>query len=307
MNSSTSGDRVNRVDANYNIFEPQPAASPIGESGPLTAILENITSLVESAKSLHRRKKYAVCSHISILSVEESSKYLIIYCKAHLPERIFNHRYRHLSKHAISDAPWYLSGKLSVLYSVHLAAEMLSPGDQGWEEMQTLSKLLSPYILRTDPIAVAQSIMGVLDTRDNDELSEMYKKSDREREKARLSSVYVDVSNKLEITSSPADFDRKRSKDYLDQALYCLAVVEFISRPTETILDFVQLLPSGQRQRFEREARRSALQLANIKHVALSEVRVADEDETLSKVAVRQPKAGEQMRDAEDVTDEQIL
>lgn len=234
------------------------------EDDPLNAILNNVKSLLECAKSLHRAKRYAVSSHISILCAEEASKYLIVYCKAHLPAEVFKNRYKHINKHLVASAPWYLSGKLHVLYIFYLASRMLSPRDKGSKELSVLSDYLSVYFLRNDPEAIAESILGVLNPQD-EKIRALHKESNDEREKSRLSSVYVDLSDDLKIVSGPANFDRKKSKLYLDQALFCLSVVNFISKPTETIVEFVNMLPAGERRRFQREARRDALKLAKVK------------------------------------------
>ncbi|MBZ9887963.1 AbiV family abortive infection protein [Mesorhizobium sp. BR1-1-3] len=227
---------------------------------PLAEILENIQQLTKNAKSLCRTKKYALSVHVSILSIEESAKYLILFCRSHLPEEVFRKRFQHLNKHAVSRAPWFLAGQLSVVYMVHVASEMQQGDDDLAKSTRTFSKYISHYFYRNDPEAVARSILGVLDLKD-DNIIKQNKNAIAEQERDRLSSVYVDISNDLEILSKPSEFDREKAKKYTDMAEFCMRVSQFVGTPSETISDFVEMLPPIERQRMKREARKHALDL----------------------------------------------
>ncbi|WP_186397678.1 AbiV family abortive infection protein [Stappia sp. TSB10GB4] len=226
----------------------------------LTAILDNARHLTKSAKSLYRAKNYALAVHSSIIGIEESAKYLIAFCRSHLPEEVFRKRFQHLNKHAVSMAPWFLAGQLSVVYNVHVASQMQPGDDDLAKATRTMSEYIYQYFYRNDPEAVSRSIISVLEPQDEN-TQKLNRKVVQQREVDRLASVYVDISDDVRILTSPRDFDRIKAKNYIDMAEFCLCVIQFIGTPSETIEDFVEMLPVVERRRMKREAKKNARDL----------------------------------------------
>jgi hypothetical protein len=137
----------------------------------------------------------------------------------------------------------------------------MQPGDDDLAKAtRTMSEYISHYFYRTDPEAISKSILGVLEPRDEN-IREMNRKANEQREVDRLASVYVDISDDIEVLSSPRDFDQEKAKDYIEKADFCLCVSQFIGTPSETIEEFVEMLPPAERQRMKREAKKSARDL----------------------------------------------
>ena len=231
------------------------------EIDPLNEIQSNVDRLFDSAFYLYTSGRYATSTHISILCIEECAKYLIIYCKSHLPEKVFRKRFQHIHKYAVSGAPWFLSGTFSIVYMLDIATQVLSDDKSIADELKGLSDYVSSVFFRNDPKTVADAIMGVLEP-ENKEFAERFSKSYDDREKDRLNSVYVDVSDDLKIKASPALIDKKKSKHYLQDAEYCCAVVKFISDPKKTIGEFVEMLPPAERRKMKADAMEKAKKLA---------------------------------------------
>jgi len=236
---------------------------------PLEEILTNNRSLAASAKRLYAAKNYALATHVAILSCEESAKFLIIYCKSHLPDVIFKKRFQHLNKHVVSRAPWFLSGQLSVVYTIELASSYAEDNEAFSAMFDPLSKFVSSQFFRTDPEGIARSIIGVLEAKDA-EVRDASKKADLQREVDRLSSVYVDISDDLEVIAGPRNFHRENAKTYLEQAYFCLSVISFISKPSESVADFIEALPWKERRQLKREATKTARDM--VKHLNQSNV-----------------------------------
>ncbi len=223
----------------------------------LSALLDNIRYLTKNAESLYNSGSYALAVHVSILSIEESAKYLIVFCRSHIPDEIFRKRFQHINKHTVSIAPWFLAGKFTAFYIIHVASQMQTGDDEISMYRRNLLKEVSQSLYRTDPESIAQSILGVLRLKDEDRQAERLIEQ-KQRELDRLSSVYVDISDDLKILASPRDFDREKAKRYLDEAYFCQCVSQFIGAPSETIDGFVEMLPPVERQRMKREAEKRA-------------------------------------------------
>lgn len=235
----------------------------IKSDAALDAVSKNCGDLLSSAKKLHDQGNYSLSTHVSILSIEESSKYLILFCKSYLPESVFRKRFQHLNKHIISGAPWFLSGQLTLIYAIHLAMQKIEGNDETSRSARDVSKYLTDLFYRNDPEAIAKSIMGVLEP-DTPGYKEINLKGADQREKHRLSSVYVDVSDDLLVVSSPDDIGKETSEEYIDEATFCAAVIGFIGTPTKSITDFVQVLPPAQRQKLVRDSIEKAEMLVDL-------------------------------------------
>ncbi|SHF09801.1 abortive infection protein, AbiV family [Kaistia soli DSM 19436] len=224
---------------------------------PLHEITINVESLLRSSRTIHDSGNYALSTHVSILCIEESAKYLLVYCKAHLPHDVFRKRFQHVHKHAVSNAPWFLAGQFSVAYMLHITGEMVDKSESIRDQMRGLSQAVTEYIFQNDPQIVAEAIASVLAPKDA-ETDRQYRQFHDEREKDRVNSIYVDVSDDLVVTASPRSFGRAKSKEYVERAELCAALIQFLANPTADIVEFVDRLPPKERLRIKREGLRNA-------------------------------------------------
>jgi len=216
----------------------------------------NAGALYETAKRLHRTRHFAHSVHFSILAGEECAKFLLVYCKSHLPPEVYRRRYQHIHKSRVLRAPWFIAGQLSVLYSVALVERVYGAGQSIAETIGILHRLVAHLVGRGEPEKVAEAILQSLAAKPDPFQQKMIDEYAAQREQDRLSSVYVDVADDLSVANHPSQIDRKKSNDHLDEAALAISVIEYIHSPSETIFDFVERLPVKEKRTFRKEGTR---------------------------------------------------
>nr|WP_272951343.1 AbiV family abortive infection protein [Sinorhizobium meliloti] len=221
----------------------------------MNVVFENILSLRKEAKSLARRKNASLCAHVTIAAREETSKYLMLYCKQHLPPDIFKRRFQHLPKHKLSGAAYHISGQISVVHFIEVAGEIAGEHEAG-QAIRRLSSAVMFLLDRGNPEKTAEVILTLIREHEDPRIELMRKQHAAEIERHRTTSIYVDVDDDLEVKSKPTDITMDIAKEYLDGLDVGIAALMFIRDPSMTTHQYSLLLPPTARRLFKGEINR---------------------------------------------------
>jgi AbiV family abortive infection protein len=221
-------------------------------SEALNAVFENIAELSKAARSLYKQKRFNLSVHVAIAAREEMSKYLMLFCKEHLPLNVFKKRFSHVPKHRLAMAPYYINGQLSLAYILEKGAEMLEGAPIGIQTSQ-LSTYLQNALLRGNPAWTTNAILHSLRKSDDEVLEAATSASAAKVEAHRTSSIYVDISESSAIVSRPSDITATDARGYLEDVAVGLATITFMRTPTMSLSEYFILLPAKKRRVIERE------------------------------------------------------
>ncbi|ACI57505.1 hypothetical protein Rleg2_4246 [Rhizobium leguminosarum bv. trifolii WSM2304] len=218
----------------------------------LDAVFDNIKSLREGARSLYRQKRFNLSVHVAIAAREEMSKYLMLFCKEHLPLEVFNKRFSHIPKHRLAAAAYFISGQVSIVYLLEKIAEK-TQGTEIGVHASALHTIAQTALVRGNPARTADAILHLLKKSDNEQHEEISRASVVKAEGHRTSSIYVDVSGSLDVVSRPSDITAKDAKGYLDHLTVGEAAIKFIRTPAMSLSKYVSLLPAKERRQIAKE------------------------------------------------------
>lgn len=218
----------------------------------LDTVFDNILRLRREAKSLARRKSASLCAHVAIAGREETSKYLMLYCKQHLPPDVFRKRFQHLPKHRLAGAVYFIAGQISVVHFIDIAGEIAGEHEIG-PAMRQLSKAVTFLLDRGNPEKTAEVILNMLREHEDPRVELVRKQHAEEVERHRTTSIYVDVGNDLEVKSKPSDITMDKAKEYLGGLDVGIATLMFIRDPSMTTHQYSLLLPPKERKLFKGE------------------------------------------------------
>ncbi len=218
-------------------------------SKTLCALRRNIEGLIGDACTLYRRRRFATAAHIAATAREESSKYLLTFCREWLPEKTYRQRFQHDHKIKVNLAFWFLLGQISVVYYIRTMI--------GKDRVPDIKAPLYDYLVfefcsgRPDRVAGAISKSLEFDTEQKRHVAQVHAD---EQEQLRVKSIYVDLDATGAIISTPHAVTRSQSRDVINSARAALAVIHYLGRSDADLDRLVRELPREYRRRMlERE------------------------------------------------------
>lgn len=227
------------------------AASSPKQEIALKAIYKNISNLRVEANIAYSSRRYSSAVLFAILCGEECSKYLLVYCKEHLPIDVFKRRFRHAPKHRVLGVPWHVSGMLSVVHLMHsidITKFLKQKSDQ-----RTFLNHLFKFSCHQNPQRLAETIIECLRPYDDVNREGRLIEEMNEREADRRSSVYVDLTEDYEIVGSPANIGKPKAEKYLRDMAVAVAAINFVISPRPDIHKYNDDLPRDMRERNRKE------------------------------------------------------
>jgi AbiV len=235
-------------------------AGATAETTALKEIYNNAKRAHRIANNFWRARSNAAAVHHSIICWEECSKYLIVYCKDHLPQDLFRRRFQHATKFSVGSSMYYLGGQLSVIFLLEVSGRKSEP-------IAGLARLLLENY--KDPRHIAEQIIDVVSMK---ELSaEQIKRSKEDWEKTELlrrQSVYVDLDNDLNIESCPARIERSVAKKWVVNARYGIATLRFLRSSKPNLSKLISALPNETRIETQAKAKELASKIGKGRSIA---------------------------------------
>ena len=128
-------------------------AGATAETTALKEIFDNAKRAQRVANIFWYANSNAAAVHHSIICWEECSKYLIIYCKDHLPQDLFRRRFQHATKFSVGSSIYYLAGQLSLVFVMEVSGRKSEP-------IADIARLLLERY--KDPRHIAEQIIDVV-------------------------------------------------------------------------------------------------------------------------------------------------
>jgi AbiV family abortive infection protein len=219
----------------------------------LDEIYKNASEVLEAAELLKKNNHNAHSLHFSIICWEECSKYLLAYCKDHLPENQFKSRYNHISKYSLAGAIYFLSGGFSV---IHLIQEMYDSGafGEGSEGLAALVELTLQDVGFGSPERLANSLIKYLSSEKTDDQKAALEKTYLDLEKLRTQSVYVDFNEDLSLQSVPSRVSGGKVDYWIENARLGVGMLSFLRADKPELRNLVVSMPKVFREDVEKQS-----------------------------------------------------
>lgn len=109
--------------------------------------------------------------------------------------------------------------------------------------MNGMSSIATGALDRGNPERTADMIMRILSTNHAPDVAAAAKQAVEEVERDRTASIYVDVTDDLQITSRPSDMTGMTAKRYLSRVDLGIAALKYIRDPAMTTHEYLRLVP----------------------------------------------------------------
>ena len=213
---------------------------------PLTEVGTNARSVLAAAEHLFDRGFVAPALHLAIICWEECAKYLLAYCKAHIPEEEFERRFNHKRKIDLASVPYFIVGGLSMIFAIERLhrAGLLGGDDQN---LAVIKEDLLGHIGWGNPQRLAQIIMERLYPSTTAVLGEDTRKESDRVESLRRASVYVDLEANLEVRTTPRQISIQQGEAQLETARAGVALLDLLENRTFDLDALIAKLPKSLR------------------------------------------------------------